>query len=92
MKRAKRIPAWLERRGFTTRTKALIAAALEQAASRDRDGADAGTSPSSGNTVSFAELQRLRATRHALGRASPEFSDNQDRGAADPGQPLRLIG
>ncbi|AWN41538.1 hypothetical protein DK389_14740 [Methylobacterium durans] len=83
----------MERRGFTTRTKALIAAALKQAASQDRDGADAGTSPSSGgNTVSFAQLQRLRAARHALGRASSELSDDQGRGTAAPGQPLRLIG
>ncbi|GJE32035.1 hypothetical protein [Methylobacterium oxalidis] len=69
MKRAKRMPAWLARRGFTARTKARIAAALERSRP-DQDGPD--PEKPAGNTVPYEEVQRLRAARNApAGSSAP---------------------
>ncbi|MER2265490.1 hypothetical protein [Methylobacterium oxalidis] len=70
MKRAKRMPAWLARRGFTARTKARIAAALGRSSRTDQDVPD--PEKPAGNTVPYEEVQRLRAARNApAGSSAP---------------------
>ncbi len=90
MTREAQCPAWLERRGYSVRTKARIAAALKRPSSDEREAAaeqerlaEAASREPAANVVAFSDRLPAQGARHAPGAAT---------GAAQPGSTLRLIG